>query len=78
MSTVRVSANPATDNPPRRHHYVPQFYLKKFAGGDEYLRMYDRETGKYARVHPRHICFANEAGFWLGFALGSLCFPVAL
>jgi hypothetical protein len=42
-------------NPPRKHHYVPVFYLKQWAGGDgrlcQYRRVYD---GKVAvnRKHP--------------------------
>ena len=51
---------PSLANPPRRHHYVPQFYMKKFAGSDEYLSMYDRQTGKYASVHPKNICYVND------------------
>jgi hypothetical protein len=45
---------------PRRHHYVPQFYQKGFAGADESLLLYDRNTQRYLNTHPRNICCENE------------------
>lgn len=35
---------------PRKHHYLPQFYLKGFAGADERLLQCDRRGGKLVRV----------------------------
>ncbi len=39
---------PADD--PRKHHYLPQFYLKGFAGADERLLQCDRRSGKLVTV----------------------------
>ena len=35
---------------PRKHHYLPQFYLKGFAGADERLLQCDRRSGKLVTV----------------------------
>lgn len=35
---------------PRKHHYLPQFYLKEFADGNERLLQCDRRTGKLVTV----------------------------
>ena len=36
---------------PKRHHYLPQFYLKGFCR-DEYLWVYDRKTNQVRRQTP--------------------------
>ena len=35
-----------TNKPPRRHHYTPVFYLKRFADADDRLHIVSRDTGK--------------------------------
>jgi hypothetical protein len=32
-------------NPPRVHHFVPQFWIKKFAGGDGRIWAFDKDDG---------------------------------
>jgi hypothetical protein len=32
---------------PRRHHYLPQMYLRGFADADELVWVYDRKEDKY-------------------------------
>lgn len=44
---------------PRKHHYVPQFYLKRWAGEDRRVSDYRRFDGKL--VHRRR--FPSETGF---------------
>ena len=38
----------------RRHHYVPAFYLRRFADGDQQLRAYGRLDGKRRDIAVRH------------------------
>jgi len=40
-------------NPARRHHYVPQFYLRAFAGSDGKIWQYKREP--CGHVSERHV-----------------------
>ena len=48
---ARIEANelpPNADNPPRRHHYVPEMYLRRFAS-----RSKGKGTPRVRRVEPR-------------------------
>ncbi len=36
-------------NTPKRHHYVPRFYLKHFTDADGFIWAYDRKTKEYRR-----------------------------
>jgi hypothetical protein len=45
---------------PRKHHFVPQFYLKMFADSDERLWTYDLVERHYIKVHPKNLCFQND------------------
>lgn len=38
---------------PKRHHYVPQFYLKNFANDKGQIWVYDRQTKKYRQQNVR-------------------------
>ena len=40
---------------PRKHHYVPKFYLKKFADSDGYLWTYDRVKHRLFKVLPKTL-----------------------
>ncbi len=40
----------------KRQHYIPQFYLKNFAGSDGKLWVYDRIEKKYFKSDPKDIC----------------------
>lgn len=33
------------NNPPRKHHFVPQFWIKKFAAGDGQIWAFDKDDG---------------------------------
>lgn len=60
---------------PKKHHFVPQFYLKGFAGPDEMLWVYDSQTGGLPAAAPdpflgacRHLepghLLAMQLPFW--------------
>lgn len=51
---------PGKSKDPRKHHYVPQFYVKKFGDIDGRLWMYDRKVQRYAHVHPKTICWEKD------------------
>lgn len=42
-------------NPPREHHFVPQFWLKRFKGADGCLYGYDRQRQVVKDFSPRQI-----------------------
>ncbi len=39
-------------NNPKRHHYVPQFYLKNFTNSKGLLQIFDREKNEYRQQNP--------------------------
>ena len=39
---------------PKRHHYLPRFYLERFASRDGHFWLYDRSLGSYRRVSSRN------------------------
>ena len=41
-------------NTPRKHHYLPKFYLKEFSSNDRNLMQIDKATGHTA------ICAVND------------------
>ena len=43
-----------TNKPPRRHHYTPVFYLKRFADADGRLHIVSRDTGKRWTSNPEN------------------------
>src|SRR6185437_92576 len=47
-------------NESKRHHYVPEFYQKGFAKGEDRLWLYDRRTQRHSKAHPRNICCEKE------------------
>ena len=44
------------------HHFVPQFYLKRFVGADGLLWVYDKDTDRAFSANPRNV--AAERGFY--------------
>ena len=48
-----------TSNPPKRHHYLPEFYQRRWASGDQRVERYERKNG----VIVRRRVFPSEAGF---------------
>jgi hypothetical protein len=46
--------------PPRKHHYVPVFYQKKFANPDGLLWVYDRQMGTFKELHPDVVCCKRD------------------
>jgi hypothetical protein len=46
-------------NPPRRHHYIPEFYQRKWAGEDKQVERYEHINGTAVR---RRV-FPSAAGF---------------
>lgn len=38
--------------PSKRHHYLPQFYLRRFTGEDGFLSLFDRETKTFRKQMP--------------------------
>jgi len=47
---------------PRRHHYVPQFHQRRFAGADGRLRVWDKEADRVFLTTPGSI--AVEVDFY--------------
>jgi hypothetical protein len=50
-------------NPPRRHHYAPVFYLKRWTGADGLLEQYSRPAGrevKARRVSPSATGYRDD------------------
>jgi hypothetical protein len=47
------------NNPPRRHHYIPEFYQRQWAGEDKRVERYERINGQVIR---RRV-FPGAAGF---------------
>lgn len=47
------------DNPPRRHHYLPEFYQRKWRDQDKQVERYELINGKVVR---RRV-FPSAAGF---------------
>jgi hypothetical protein len=44
---------------PKRHHYVPRFYLKGFTGEKDQLFAVNRPTGKSFRTGPENVAGKN-------------------
>jgi len=51
-----------TSSQPRRHHYVPAFYLRGFSDRKHRVRVYRREEGGTLTTHVRNA--AVETGFY--------------
>lgn len=49
-------------NPPRRHHYIPEFYQRKWAGGDGQLERYEliNDAVVRRRVFPSAAAFRKD------------------
>ena len=43
----------------KKQHFVPQFYLKQFAGENGMLCCYRKNDGKQFSAHPKDICFKD-------------------
>jgi hypothetical protein len=44
----------------KRHHYLPQFYLKRFTGADGLLCVFDRETKEFRKQTPPNTAHQRE------------------
>jgi hypothetical protein len=44
---------------PKQHHFVPEWYLRKFADQDGFLQIYDRETDLWRRQKPKKVMRRN-------------------
>jgi len=44
----------------KKHHYVPVFYQKGFAGAEGLLWVYDRTLQTYKQLHPIVVCRAED------------------
>ncbi|WP_166654257.1 DUF4238 domain-containing protein [Tahibacter aquaticus] len=47
-------------NEPRRHHYVPQWYLQRFADSRGFLHVYDTHTKTWRMQRPNKIMRIND------------------
>jgi hypothetical protein len=49
-------------NVPRKHHYIPAFYLKQWAGSDDWLCEYKRVQGRVLarRIHPNGTGYERD------------------
>jgi Protein of unknown function (DUF4238) len=55
-----LTGKPPLPNQPRNHHYVPQFYMRRFASPDGMLWVYDRAWKTFRRKSPKAICFETD------------------
>jgi hypothetical protein len=53
-------ALPAKGASPRKHHYVPQFYLRGFVGEKDMLLVFDRETREPYRSKPHGVAAQRD------------------
>jgi len=44
----------------RRHHYLPQFYQKRFAGDDGLVCIFDRETKEFRHQPPLNTALQRD------------------
>jgi hypothetical protein len=58
--TPDAEAKSRQGNTPRKHHYVPVFYQKKFTNDNGLLWVYDRQAHTYKELHPLSICFKKD------------------
>lgn len=42
-------------NTPRKHHFVPQFWIRRFAGADGKLLAYDHDTGRISERSSKQL-----------------------
>jgi hypothetical protein len=45
---------------PKKHHYVPRWYLEKFTDSEGYLHVYDKGAGKWRRQRPKEVMAINQ------------------
>jgi hypothetical protein len=45
---------------PKKQHYVPQVYLRHFTDKDEYLNIYDINSGEYRRQTPANVGYSKH------------------
>jgi len=48
--------------PPKLHHYVPQFYLRRFTDASGQLSLWDRDRDRVFRTRPNGV--AAEINFY--------------
>jgi hypothetical protein len=48
------------NKPPRRHHYIPQWYQAGFADNEGLLWVYDRQTQRFRQDIPKNICCERD------------------
>ena len=51
---------PGTASEPKRHHYVPRFYLQRFADPQGKLSAYDRQSSKTITTKPTALAAEND------------------
>ena len=44
----------------KRHHYLPQFYLRRFTGSDGLFWVFDRETKEFRKQQPLNTAHQRE------------------
>ena len=47
-------------NIPKRHHYLPQFYLKNFTNNDGLFWVFDRKNKEYRQQHPVNTALQKD------------------
>lgn len=45
---------------PKRHHFLPQFYLRAFCNSNGFLWIYDREKKEYRKQTPKNIALKKQ------------------
>jgi hypothetical protein len=59
-TAVGIVAKEAKGAAPRRHHYVPQFYLRGFVGEKDQLFVVDRPSEKTFRTQPKNVAAERD------------------
>lgn len=47
-------------NPPKKHHFVPQFYLREFTSIKGRLQVFDKKSGKHFTALPKDVAFRRH------------------
>jgi hypothetical protein len=53
-------AKEAAKAAPRKHHFVPQFYLRGFTGDNDQLFVVDRPSEKTFRTSPKNVAAERD------------------
>lgn len=57
---VENTRTPLASGDPRRHHYIPQFFLRRFADGDQLAVLRRSDSGRHRLSNVRDLAVIKE------------------